>query len=171
MLTKEEIKDRLSQWNEAWDRHDLEGVMDLFHEEILFENWTGGVVQGKEALRQAWRPWFRNHGGFRFVGEDLFIDETAQKAVYQWRLEWPSPEKGYEGKPEKRRGLDVIHFLGGKIHRKSTYAKTTLEIEGKWIRLSAEPKGAKNADKHFKEKAKRRKGVFRYLCAPRPAGG
>ena len=139
MLPRDEIKRLLEKWNRAWDRHDLEGVMDLFHEEIIFENWTGGVVQGKEALCQAWKPWFRNQPEFRFVGEDLFIDETAQKALYQWRLEWPSPERGYEGKREKRRGLDVIHFLRGKIHRKFTYAKTTLEIDGKRIKLTPEP--------------------------------
>jgi ketosteroid isomerase-like protein len=139
MLPRYEIKKLLEDWNQAWDRHDLEGVMSLFQEDIVFENWTGGTVQGKGALRQAWEPWFRNHGGFRFVGEDLFIDEAAQKVLYQWCLEWPSPEKGFEGKPEKRRGVDVIHFRQGKIHRKFTYAKTTLEIDGKRVKLSAFP--------------------------------
>jgi len=139
MLPRNEIKKLLEDWNRAWDRHDLEGVMGLFHEEIVFENWTGGAAQGKEALRQAWEPWFRNHGGFRFVGEDLFIDEAAQKVLYQWCLEWPSPEKGFEGKPEKRRGVDVIHFREGKIHRKFTYAKTTVEIGGKRVKFSPLP--------------------------------
>ncbi len=105
-----------------------------------FENWTGGNARGKEALRQAWEPWFRNHGGFRFVEEDLFIDKAAQKVLYKWTLEWPSPERGFEGKAERRRGVDVIHFREGKIHRKFTKAKTTLEIEGKRVKLSAEPK-------------------------------
>ena len=141
MLPRSEIQRLLEEWNRAWDRHDLNGVMALFHEEIVFENWTGGKVAGKKALRQAWEPWFRNHGGFRFVGEDLFIDETAQKVLYQWLLEWPSAEKGHVGKPEKRRGVDVIHFHDGKIHRKFTYAKTTLDIGGKRIKLSALPPG------------------------------
>lgn len=139
MLPRNEIQRLLEEWNRAWDRHDLDGVLALFHEEAVFENWTGGKVEGKKALREAWEPWFRNHGGFRFVGEDLFVDEADQKVLYQWRLEWPSPEKGYEGKPEKRRGVDVIHFRAGKIHRKFTYAKTTLEIDGKRVKLSALP--------------------------------
>ena len=42
-LTKLEIKDALTQWNKAWDAHDLEGVMALFHDDILFDNWTGGT--------------------------------------------------------------------------------------------------------------------------------
>ena len=140
MLTRDEIKKAMEKWNESWEIHDLHGVMELFHEEIIFENWTGGKAQGKEALYQAWKSWFENHRGFRFVGEDLFIDEFEQKVLYQWRLEWPSPEEGYEGKPEQRRGLDVIHFRDGKIFRKSTYSKTTLEIDGKRVKLLAERK-------------------------------
>jgi len=30
--------------------------MKLFHDEVLFENWTGGKIMGKEALRKAWKP-------------------------------------------------------------------------------------------------------------------
>jgi ketosteroid isomerase-like protein len=109
--------------------------MELFHDDILFENWTGGKAQGKEALRQAWASWFANHGGFRFTEEETFIDVEQQKALYRWQLEWPSIEKGCEGKPEKRRGVDVLHFKDGKIIRKLTYSKTTLEIDGQRVHL------------------------------------
>lgn len=130
-LSREEIKNAVKEWNLAWDQHDLEGVMKLFHDEVLFENWTGGKASGKEALRKAWAPWFANHGGFRFTEEDIFIDEKEQKVLYRWQLEWPSLEKGYEGKTERRRGVDVLHFQNGKIIRKLTYSKTTIEIDRK----------------------------------------
>jgi ketosteroid isomerase-like protein len=129
-LSRKDIKDALKQWNLAWDNHDLEGVMELFHEEVLFENWTGGKARGKEALKKGWEPWFTNHGNFRFTEEETFIDETEQKALYRWLLEWPSFEKNYEGKREKRRGVDVLHFKDGKIIKKLTYSKTTIEIDG-----------------------------------------
>jgi hypothetical protein len=80
-------------------------------------------------------PWFAAHGGFRFTTEDLFIDETPQKVLYRWTFEWPSLEKGCEGRPEKRRGVDVIRFQDEKIIEKLTYSKTTLEIDGQRIRL------------------------------------
>jgi ketosteroid isomerase-like protein len=138
-LTKDEIKEALDKWNEAWDAHDLEGVMALFHDEVLFENWTGGKAKGKEALRKAWAPWFGNHGGFRFTPEDTFIDEDEQKVLYRWQLDWPSFEKRFDGKPETRRGVDVIHFQDGKIIQKLTYSKTTITIKGERIRLLANP--------------------------------
>ena len=137
MPSRNEIKEALNRWNRAWDQHNLDGVMEPFDDRILFENWTGAKVQGKEALHQAWKPWFENHRGFRFIGEDIFIDEVEQKVLYQWVLEWPSSERGFEGKPERRRGLDVIHFRKGLIVRKDTYSKTTVEIEGKRVKLTA----------------------------------
>ena len=79
MLTKKKILDVMTRWNEAWNDHDIDKVAELFHEDIVFEHWTGAKVQGAEALKKAWEPWFKNHGGFRFVTEDLFVDEEAQK--------------------------------------------------------------------------------------------
>jgi len=136
MLTRSEIEKTLSEWNAAWNRHDLGQVMDLFDDEIYFENWTGGRVKGKEELRKAWSAWFADHGGFRFIDEDLFIDEVNQKALYRWTLEWPSMEKGVKGKKERRRGIDVLHFKNGKITDKLTYSKTTIEIDGEMVPLT-----------------------------------
>ena len=55
-LSREEIMKAMKEWNLTWDNHDLEGVMKFFHDEVLFENWTGGKAEGKEALRKAWAP-------------------------------------------------------------------------------------------------------------------
>ena len=137
-LTKDEIKNALEKWNKAWANYDLPEVMALFHDDILFENWTGGRVKGKEQLFQAWEPWFKNNDGFQFVDEDTFIDVDGQKVLYQWSMHWPSTEKGYEGKPEVRRGVDVMTFQDGKIIKKLTYCKTTVEIQGE--RVQGSPK-------------------------------
>ncbi len=136
VLEREEIENFWNDWNAAWDNHDFEGVMEFFHDDIFFNNWTGGSAKGKEQLRQAWKNWFLNHGNFKFIQEDVFIDVKAQKLLYQWTLEWPSFEKGHEGKLEKRRGVDVMHFKDGKIVNKLTYSKTTLEIGGERVKLT-----------------------------------
>jgi len=138
MHSRREIEAALHKWHQAWADHNIDGVMELFHEDIFFENWTGGKAQGKEALRQAWASWFAHHGGFRFTEEETFIDVEQQKVLYRWQLEWLSIEKGCEGRPEKRRGVDVMHFKDGKIIRKLTYSKTTLEIDAQRVRLLPE---------------------------------
>jgi ketosteroid isomerase-like protein len=140
-MTRDQILSALAQWNRAWDAHDLQSVMALFHEDVFFENWTGAHVRGKASLAKAWQGWFSDHGGFRFTAEDTFVDEVQQKALYRWRLEWPSLEKGYEGRPEIRRGVDVLHFKDGKIIAKLTYSKTAVDIGGRRCPLRADRPG------------------------------
>ena len=129
-LSRAEILKLMEDWADAWNRHDFEAVMEKFHDDILFENWTGGSARGIESLRKAWAPWFRNHGDFVFTTETFIADEEGQRVIWQWTLNWPSPEKGYEGKREVRRGADIIEMKDGKVFRKITYSKTTVEIDG-----------------------------------------
>ncbi len=134
-LSRSEILNQFDVWLKSWNEHDLNGVMDFMHENIVFENWNGIVVSGKRNLERAWLPWFTNHGNFKFINEDFFVDEQEQKMTFLWRLEWPSIEKFFKGKHEIRRGIDVLHFLDKKIIKKYTYSKTNIQIGTKQIIL------------------------------------
>ena len=135
-LTRDQIVETLTAWSQSWNAHELETIMELFHEDVLFENWTGAWVRGKSALREAWIPWFAADTTFRFTDEDLFVDQTAQKALYRWQLDWPSLEPGQAGKTETRRGVDALTFRDGLIAEKLTYSKTTLELDGERVTLT-----------------------------------
>jgi len=52
-------------------------------------------------------------------------------------LDSPSFEKGFAGKQEQRRGVDLLHFKDGKIIEKLTYSKTTVQIDGQRVSLHA----------------------------------
>jgi ketosteroid isomerase-like protein len=134
-LSKQQIHENIAVWLKAWDQHNLDGVMELMHEHVVFEHWTGETITGKQSLRRAWTPWFLQHGNFVFIVEDIFVDEQAQKALFRWRLEWPSLEPKYKNKAEIRRGVDVLHFQDGKIREKLTYSKNFLVIDGNRISL------------------------------------
>lgn len=127
-LSKTEIHKLIKEWLTQWDSYDLDGVMKSIHEDIVFENWTGAVVNGKKNLHRAWTPWFNNHGNFKFTEEDIFIDEQEQKVLFRWCLKWPSPEKRNIGKTEIRRGVDILCLKEGKIYTKYSYSKTTAQI-------------------------------------------
>lgn len=136
-MLKNEIRKALDDWIVAWNSHDIEGVMALFHDEVVFENWDGNEIRGRRELRRAWTSWFNDHGDFHFTLEDIFIDVDLQKALFMWELEWPSRERGLEGEREIRRGVDVLCFKDGKIISKITYSKTTILVDGKSVRLTA----------------------------------
>ncbi|MEO9144892.1 MAG: nuclear transport factor 2 family protein [Ginsengibacter sp.] len=136
-LSKSEVLKKFSTWLIAWNEHDLGGVMEFIHEEVVFENWNGVVVSGKSALQKAWLPWFIHHGNFKFIKEDVFFDEAEQKMTFLWRLEWPSLEKFFKGKNEIRCGADILYFSDEKIIKKYTYSKTNIQIDSRIVLLEA----------------------------------
>lgn len=138
-LSKDDIRKTFDTWLQAWDNHYLDGVMAWMHNDVVFENWDGSVIKGKTNLRRAWMPWFLNHGNFKFTTEDVFIDEVGQKILFRWLLDWPSLETGYKGKPETRRGVDVLHLHDGQIISKLTYSKTSILIDSTNVSLQAIP--------------------------------
>ncbi len=80
-LSKTEIIKMIKDWLTQWDSYNLDGVMELIHEDIVFENWTGALVNGKKNLYKLWVPWFLNHGNFKFVAEDIFVDDAVTKSA------------------------------------------------------------------------------------------
>ena len=108
---------------DAWNRHDLEQVMVLFHEEASFTDWHGKIVHGKTRIHRLWQPWFANHGSFHFHLEDVLVDAGEEKAVLHWQLSWPSPDKETRGQPERRQGIDLLYFRDGLIIQKITFSQ------------------------------------------------
>jgi hypothetical protein len=55
-------KNYADQWVHAWNAHDVEAVLDQFHDDVVFSSpvaarvvpGSGGVVRGKAALRDYW---------------------------------------------------------------------------------------------------------------------
>jgi hypothetical protein len=134
-LPKAELQKLMNDWLLAWDSYNLDGVFMLFDDNIVFENWDGNTIIGKNNLKREWFHWFAHHGNFRFIKEDMFIDEQEQKILYSWTLKWPSIEKKLKGKPEVRRGVDILHFKEGMIYKKISFSKTTIEIDSRQVTL------------------------------------
>ena len=57
-------KSYADQWVRAWNAHDVEAVLEHFHDDVVFTSpvaarvvpESGGVVRGKAALRDTGRP-------------------------------------------------------------------------------------------------------------------
>jgi hypothetical protein len=68
------------QWLGAWNAHDVESVLDHFHEAVVFTSpvaagllpETGGVVHGKHALRNYWTRAVQRVPNLRFVVEGVY---------------------------------------------------------------------------------------------------
>jgi predicted SnoaL-like aldol condensation-catalyzing enzyme len=108
-------------FNEAFNRHDVAGMMSLMSEDCVFENTNpapdGTVYRGKEAVTRFWQEFFRESPHARIVIEEVF--GLGPHCILRWRYEW----EDVTGKKGHVRGVDVFRFKEGLICEKLSYVK------------------------------------------------
>ena len=108
-------------FNEAFNRHDVAGMMALMSEQVVFENTApapdGSRYEGKPAVTHFWQEFFRQSPGAHIKIEELF--GMGFRCVALWRYDWEDAvgHKGYV------RGADIIQVKEGLICEKLSYNK------------------------------------------------
>jgi predicted SnoaL-like aldol condensation-catalyzing enzyme len=106
---------------EAFNRHDITGMMALMTGEVLFENAApapdGKRYLGKAAVTQFWDEFFREAPQAHIQIEEIF--GMGLRCVVRWRYDW---EEAAEAK-EHLRGLDIFQVKDGLISEKLSYVK------------------------------------------------
>jgi ketosteroid isomerase-like protein len=108
-------------FNEAFNRHDVAGMMQLMSDDCVFENTSpppdGAVLLGKEALTQYWQGFFAQSPHARIKIEEIF--GFGLRCIMRWRYDWVDET----GKPGHVRGVDIIRVQNGLICEKLSYVK------------------------------------------------
>ena len=110
------------EFNEAFNRHDVAGMMQLMTEDCVFENTDpapdGTRYSGKEAITQFWEDFFRQSPKAHIEIEEIF-GMGNYRCVMRWRYEWvdSAGNKGHV------RGVDIFQVRDGLISEKLSYVK------------------------------------------------
>ena len=113
-----ELDDLATRFVDAFNRQDIDDVMSFFAENAVYEDAYGDSHASLADIRTAFEPVLDGRlGRIHFGADDRFIDADAGKVMDSWRL------KMHIGTDKERtlRGLDLLHFDGGKLVRKITY--------------------------------------------------
>ncbi|NJC95570.1 MAG: nuclear transport factor 2 family protein [Anaerolineales bacterium] len=108
-------------FNDAFNQHDVPGMMQLMSDDCVFENTypapDGTTYSGKEAVTRFWVDFFRDSPIAHIEIEEIF--GMGNRCIMRWRYEWvdDTGEKGHV------RGVDIYQVREGLISGKLSYVK------------------------------------------------
>jgi hypothetical protein len=111
----------VTAFNDAFNRHDVAGMMQLMTDDCVFENTSpapdGTVYSGKRAVTQFWHDFFRESPHAKITVEEMF--GIGPRCIMRWRYEWVDAA----GQNGHVRGVDIFHVKNGLIAEKLSYVK------------------------------------------------
>jgi len=117
-------KKTLTQILEAFNRHDLNAIMEFFSDDCSFdfprgpESWGQRFI-GKAQVREALAGRFRGIPDVHYGEDRHWISSDGNMGVSEWTLTGTTTS----GLSLKLRGCDLWEFRNGKITRKDSYWK------------------------------------------------
>jgi ketosteroid isomerase-like protein len=108
------------QFNEAFNRHDVDAVMALMTDDCVFDSTRpppdGERIEGQARVRAFWEEFFRRSPRARFEAEEIFA--TGDRCVVRWTYHWVR-----DGNPGHVRGVDLFRVREGRVAEKLSYVK------------------------------------------------
>ncbi len=108
-------------FNEAFNRHDVEGMMKLMTDDCVFENTApapdGTVYTGKEAVTRFWQEFFRESPKAHIEIEEIF--SAGLRCVMRWKYEWVDSS----GAAGHVHGVDIFKVKDELLCEKLSYVK------------------------------------------------
>lgn len=108
----------LARFNDAFAARDLEAVLALATDDVVFDATSpapdGKRAEGRDAVRAAWGEVMATPG-MELTEEESFV--AGDRATVRWRYDWGGDDPGHV------RGVDVIRFRDGLVAEKLSYVK------------------------------------------------
>jgi steroid delta-isomerase-like uncharacterized protein len=117
------------RYGEAWNRQDLEAIMDLHSDDTVFQAHAAGTppAEGKQAVREAFAGYLAQLPDINFaeralhVGEDHWVLESVMSGTVAQPIEVEGESFGGGGARVEVDCVDVIEVRDGLVTSKQTY--------------------------------------------------
>ena len=109
------LEETIARYNDAWNRHDVDAIVEFHADDMVFENHTAGERVEGEAVRDHIARIFENTPDLQFTGRRLYARDGL--VVSEW-----TAHATRDGKRVEWDGVDVFPFENGLIKRKDVYS-------------------------------------------------
>ena len=122
------LEEAIARYNDAWNAHDLDAIMEMHASDMVFENHTAGESAQGEAVREHIASIFETWPDLRFESrrtytrDGLVVQEWTATATHANAMRRGDLEAAPTGKRVEWRGVDVIPFEDGLVKRKDVYS-------------------------------------------------
>jgi steroid delta-isomerase-like uncharacterized protein len=112
----------LQAFSDAWNRHDVDGLMSFMTDDCIFEssggeNACGTRYEGAEAVRKGYTKAWNDFPDAQWNNAHHFVH--GDRGVSEWIFTGTNAE----GKRSEVAGCDLFTFRGGRILVKNSYRK------------------------------------------------
>jgi ketosteroid isomerase-like protein len=111
-----DTREIIDAFNVAFNAHDVDAVMGLMTEDVVFESTLpapdGQHYDGQAAVRAYWEEFFASSPPDSFASEETIV--AGDRAVVRWKFDWGTGHV---------RGVDVMRVRDGKVSEKFSYVK------------------------------------------------
>jgi ketosteroid isomerase-like protein len=108
-------------FNDAFNRHDIEAMLNLISDDCRIENPgpapDGSMYSGKDAIKEFWKEFFHSSTQAYIEIEDIF--GFGMHCIMRWKYNWTDAEE----KKQHLRGVDIFKVRDGLICEKLGYVK------------------------------------------------
>ncbi|WP_299358546.1 nuclear transport factor 2 family protein [uncultured Paracoccus sp.] len=109
---------------DAFNRHDIDGVMTHFSDDCVFytvagDHVYGNKVVGRDAIAKAFEGVWTSMPDVEWADHEHFVSEDGTRGVSQWTFRATNPD----GSRTEVQGADLFRFRDGKIVEKQAIRK------------------------------------------------
>jgi ketosteroid isomerase-like protein len=118
LVEREVAVDVIARFNDEFNRHDVEAVMELMTDDVVFENTSGGRFEGQESVRAVLARAFELMSSGWFETEQTIALGDHVVVLWAYAFDKQNPERG------QIRGADIFRLRDGRVAEKLSYVKS-----------------------------------------------
>ncbi len=110
----------VDRFNEAFNAHDVDAIMALMTDDVVFENTAppdGQRFEGQDAVRDFWKRFFEANPNAWFDTEEALVCGDRLTGLWLFTFDKTDPSSGHV------RGVDIFRVRDGKVAEKFSYVK------------------------------------------------